>query len=121
MNKTLKLLTLSDIFIFSGFGLVAPILAVFFKDNLIGGTLFAAGLASTIFLITHAVLQIIFAQVFNPKDRRWMLILGTVLIAIVPFIYIFSTSIWHVFMAQFIYGVGAGFGYLLGIVYLLQM
>ena len=111
MNKTLKLLTLSDIFIFSGFGLVAPILAVFFKDNLIGGTLFAAGLASTIFLITHAVLQIIFAQVFSPKDRRWMLILGTVLIAIVPFIYIFSTNIWHVFIAQFIYGVGAGFGY----------
>jgi MFS family permease len=111
MNKTLKLLTISDIFIFSGFGLVSPILAVFFKDDLIGGTLFAAGIASAIFLITHAILQIIFAEVFKSKDRRWMLLFGTALIAIVPFGYILSTNIWHIFIMQFIYGIGAGFAY----------
>jgi len=111
MHKTLKLLTISDIFIGTGFGLVVPILAIFIKDNLIGGTLFAAGVASAIFLITHAILQIIFADVFNPKDRRWMLIVGTILIAFVPFGYIFSTTIWHIFIIQFIYGVGAGFAY----------
>ena len=111
MHKTLKLLTISDILIFSGFGLVAPIISIFVKDNLIGGTLFAAGVASAIFLITHAILQIIFADIFNPKDRRWMLLLGTLLIALVPFGYIFSTTIWHIFIIQFIYGVGAGFAY----------
>jgi len=111
MNKTLRLLTLSDISIYAGFGLISPILAIFIKDNLIGGTLFAAGLASTIYLIVHAVLQIIFAEVFSSKDRRWMLILGTVFIAIVPFGYIFSTTMWHIFIVQFIYGVGAGFAY----------
>ncbi|VVB83796.1 Multidrug resistance protein MdtG [uncultured archaeon] len=111
MHKTLKLLTISDIFIFSGFGLVSPILAIFFKDNLAGGTLFTAGVASAIFLITHAILQIIFAEIFSSKDRRWMLLLGTVLIVFVPFGYIFSTSIWHIFIIQFIYGVGAGFAY----------
>ena len=111
MDKTLKLLTLSDISIYSGFGLISPILAIFIKDNLIGGTLFAAGLASAIFLITHAILQIIFAETFSSKDRRWMLIFGTVLIALVPLGYIFSTAMWHIFIVQFIYGVGAGFAY----------
>ena len=57
MNRTLKLLTISDIFVFTGFGLVAPILSVFIKENLLGGTLFMAGVASAIFLITHAILQ----------------------------------------------------------------
>jgi len=102
---------ISDVFIFSGFGLVSPILAVFIKDDLIGGTLFAAGVASAIFLITHAILQIVFAHYFNPKDRFWMLWTGTALIVLVPFGYIFSSKIWHIFIVQFIYGIGASFAY----------
>ena len=111
MDKTLKILILSDIFVFSGFGLIGPILAIFIKDNLIGGTLLAAGIASTIFLLTHSILQILFAYVFNPKDRLWMLLLGTGLIALVPFGYIFSINVWHLFGVQFIYGIGAAFAY----------
>jgi len=111
MNKTLKLLILSDIFVFSGFGLISPILAIFIKDNLVGGTILAAGIASAIFLVTHSVLQIIFAYIFNPKDRRWMILIGTFFIAIVPFGYIFSTNIWHLYLIQFIYGLGAAFAY----------
>jgi len=111
MNRTLKLLMISDIFIFSGFGLVSPILAVFIKDDLVGGTLFAAGVSSAIFLITHAILQIAFAHYFNPKDRFWMLWLGTLFIVFVPFGYIFSKSIYHIFFVQLIYGIGAGFAY----------
>lgn len=111
MNKTLKLLIISDIFVFSGFGLISPILAIFIKDNLIGGTIIAAGLASAIFMITHGILQIAFSYLFNPKDRFWMLILGTAFIALVPFGYVFSTRIWHLYLVQFVYGVGAGFAY----------
>ncbi len=111
MNRTLKLLMISDIFIFTGFGLISPILAIFINDHLVGGSIFAAGLASTIFLLVHSVLQIIFAQVFNPKDRLWMLLLGTFFIAIVPFGYIFSTNIWHLYIVQAIYGLGASFAY----------
>jgi len=111
MNRTLKLLTISDIFIFSGFGLVAPILAIFIKDNLIGGTILAAGIASTIFLITQSLLQILFAYKFNPKDRLWMIWVGTAFIAMVPFGYIFSTHFYHIYLVQFVYGVGAAFAY----------
>jgi MFS family permease len=111
MNKTLRLLIFSDVFIYSGFGLIAPILAIFIKDNLTGGTIFSAGLASTIFLITHAGLQLLFSYKFKPKDRLWMLRLGTFFICLVPFGYIFSTSIYHIYIVEFIYGIGAGFAY----------
>jgi len=111
MNRTLKLLIISDIFVISGFGLISPILAIFIKDNLVGGTIFAAGIASTIFLITHSILQIFFSYKFNPKDRLWMLRLGTFFILLVPFGYIFSTHIYHIYAVEFIYGIGAAFAY----------
>lgn len=111
MNKTLKLLIISDIFVLSGFGLISPILAIFIKDNLIGGTIFAAGLASMIFLITHSVLQIWFSYKFNPEDRLWLLKVGTAIIALVPFGYILATHFYHIYIVEFIYGVGAAFAY----------
>lgn len=94
MNRTIKLLMISDIFVLTGFGLISPILAIFIKDNLIGGTIFAAGLASTLFLITKSVIQLPFSRYVDKHDdtKRW-LILGTLFISIVPFIYIFSNHI----------------------------
>ena len=111
MNKTLKLLILSDILVYGALGFVGPILAIFIDTHLEGGGIFTAGLASTIFLITHAIFQIIFSYKFNPKDRLWMLWLGTGIIALVPIGYIFSTQIWHLFLAEFAYGLGAAFAY----------
>jgi len=110
-NRTLKLLILSDILVYGALGFIAPILSIFIEGNLEGGGIFTAGLASTIFLLTHAVLQIIFSYSFNPKDRLWMLWIGTGIIALVPVGYIFSTHIWHLFLAEFAYGVGAAFAY----------
>jgi len=111
MNRTLKLLIISDIFVFGGLGFVTPILSIFIKDNLIGGTILAAGIASMIFLMTHATLQLLFAYKFNPKDRIWMLCVGTALIALVPFGYIFSTHVLHIYIIEFVYGIGAAFAY----------
>lgn len=108
MNRTLKLLMLSDIFIVTGFGLVAPILSIFIKENLIGGTIFTAGLASTIYLVTKSVIQLPFSKyVDTQKDKVKWLIIGTFLISIIPFIYIFARHINHIFMAQVLYGLGA--------------
>ncbi|OGJ12940.1 hypothetical protein A3K82_01620 [Candidatus Pacearchaeota archaeon RBG_19FT_COMBO_34_9] len=111
MDKTLKLLALSDLFIVSGFGLISPIFGIFIKDNLIGGSIFFAGLATTIFLITRAILQIVLSYKFQPRDRIWLLRLGTVMIALTPFAYIFSTKVGHILIAQFIYAVGASCAY----------
>jgi DHA1 family quinolone resistance protein-like MFS transporter len=111
MNKTLRQLIISDVFVLSGFGLIAPIISIYINNNLIGGSIFAAGLASTIFLITHAGLQLLFSYKFNPKDRLWMLRLGTAIIALVPLGYIFATNIYHIYLTEFMYGVGAAFAY----------
>lgn len=111
MSRTLKILILSDIFVVSGFGLIAPIFAIFINDNLVGGSIFSAGLASMIFLITISSLRVYFSYKFQPKDRLWMLRLGTIIITLVPLGYIFSTQVYHVYGVQFFYGLGAAFAY----------
>jgi MFS transporter, DHA1 family, multidrug resistance protein len=108
MNKTLFLLMLSDVLVLTGFGLTAPILAIYIKDGL-KGSLLSVGIASMIFFIMKAAVQIPFSRYIDGHKRRkkW-LIGGTFLIAIVPFIYMFSKSVEMMYIAQFIYGLGAG-------------
>lgn len=112
MNRTIKLLMISDIFLMTGFGLIDPILAIFIKENLVGGTIFAAGLASTLFLITKCAVQLPFSKyVDNHKDKVKWLIIGTFLIAIVPFIYIFAKDVTFIYLAQVLHGFGSGLVY----------
>jgi hypothetical protein len=50
MNKILYLLWFSDIFILTGFGLATPIMAIFIKETIIGGTVLAADIPTAIFI-----------------------------------------------------------------------
>jgi len=112
MNRTIKLLIISDIFVLTGLGLISPILAIFIKENLIGGSIFAAGLASTLFLVTKSVLQLPFSRYVDSHDEKvkW-LIVGTFLIAVVPFLYIYATDVKFIYLAEFIHGIGSGLAY----------
>jgi len=112
MNRTIKLLMLSDIFVLTGFGLIQPILAIFINDGVSGGNIFSAGIASTLFLVTKSLVQLPFSRYVDQsrKKTRW-LILGTALIAAVPIIYIFIDNIYQVYLAETLYGVGSGLAY----------
>jgi MFS family permease len=111
MNRTLKLLIASDTLVLVGFGLIAPILAIYVNGSIPGGSIAAVGLMSMIFLLTKTVFQLLFAKVFKPQHRFFMVILGTLLIAVVPLVYLMSKQIWHFYLAQFIYGIGGGLAY----------
>ena len=112
MNRTIKLLMFSDVFVQTGFGLIEPILAIYIKEDLIGGTIFTAGLASTLFLVTKCLVQLPFSRYVDQHNEKvkW-LILGTLLISIVPFIYIFAEDIKFIYLAQILFGIGSGLAY----------
>jgi MFS family permease len=114
INRTIQLLMVSDIFVLTGFGLIDPILAIYIKDGLVGGTVFSAGLASTLFLLVKSLVQLPFSRNVDKMNDvargRWLL-LGTILIATVPFIYIFSSSIAYIYLAQILHGAGSGLAY----------
>lgn len=105
---------LSDIFVLTGFGLIDPILGIYLNENLVGGTIFSAGLASALFLVTKSLIQLPFSKYIDKygdlNDLKW-LIIGTLFVAIVPFIYIFAINIYWIYIAQFLYGIGSGLAY----------
>ena len=95
MNLKLKLLILSDVFILSSFGLIAPIFAVFIDGGVEGGNLVSAGLATTIFLIVKSSVQLPLSKylIDREKHKTHLLLLGTALIITVPFIYVFLSAL----------------------------
>lgn len=105
---------LSDTLIFTSFGLIEPILAIFFKEDLVGGSILMAGLASTVFLLIKCFVQLPFSRYVDAHDYstrvRW-LIFGSFMIAAVPFIYIFAKHIYVIFFAQVVYGIGSGLAF----------
>lgn len=112
MNRTMKLLMLSDVFVLTGFGLIQPILAIFINDGVTGGTVFTAGIASALFMLTKSLIQLPFSKYIDghAKKTRW-LIIGTLLMAMVPIIYISAHSIIQVYLAEIVYGLGSGMAY----------
>ncbi|MFC1598471.1 MFS transporter [Patescibacteria group bacterium] len=115
MNKVLKILLLSDLLIIAGFGLLAPIFAIFLKDNIIGGSILAVGIAQTIFLFTKAITQIFISKYTDQEKGNvrelYTLVIGSLIFTIVPILYIFADNIWHIYIAQLINGLGAALAY----------
>jgi len=112
INRTIRLLMISDIFVVTGFGLIEPILAIYIKEDLIGGTIFAAGFASALFFVTKSLIQLPFSRYVDShhSKMKW-LIVGMFFIAAVPFCYIFAHDVISLYLAQILYGVGAGLAY----------
>jgi DHA1 family quinolone resistance protein-like MFS transporter len=109
----MKLLMLSDIFVLTGFGLIQPILAIYINDGgVTGGTMLTAGMASALFLLTKSLVQLPFGSYVDRQSckARWLL-LGTLLMALVPIIYVTAHSIYQVYLAEIVYGLGSGLAY----------
>ena len=113
INPKLLLLIFSDILILSSFGLIAPIFAVFITENLAGGSLVAAGLTTTIFLVVRSVISLPLSRYFIDKEKHktHSLLLGTLFIIAVPFIYSAAQTVGTIYIAQAIYGLGAALAY----------
>ncbi len=115
MNPIVKILILADFFLFSGLGLINPVFAIFIKENLVGGTVAAAGLAATVFLLVKAVVQIPVARFTDrePASLRefWTFIVGQFIIACVPFLYLTVSTVGELYVAQALYGLGAALAF----------
>lgn len=115
VNNFIKVMILSDFTVFSGFGLVAPIFAIFSSETIRGGTIFTASLASTIFLLTKSLLQIPISQAIDKNkgevDDYWTALAGTFIIALIPFMYFFIKTIPQLFIVQVVYGIGSALAF----------
>jgi len=110
INKVVKIMVFSDLFLNSGWGLVGPILAIFIVKNIQGGDARVAGIAVGIYLLVKSLLQVPIAHYLDlnhgEKDDYCALFIGTLLTVITPIIFIFATISWHIYIAQIIHALG---------------
>ncbi len=115
INAVVQFLTYSDILMMSGWGLVLPIISVFFSDQIAGGDVKFAGLASTVYFVVKSVVQIPVARMVDKhrgeKDDFWVMVAGSMLISLSAFLYMFATTKSHVYGIQVLYGIGGALSY----------
>jgi MFS family permease len=110
INKIIKVLMLSDFILISAFGFIAPIFALFLTDKIQGATIETVGFASALYWVAAILIRLPVARYIDKtkseKDDFYFMIFGSLLISVVPFLYIASTKIWHIYLIEAIYGVG---------------
>ncbi|TAN32170.1 MFS transporter [Patescibacteria group bacterium] len=115
MHKIIRALILSDLFILGSFGLIQPIFAVFMLKNISGASLIAIGVATTIQLLTKSLFQMLVAKWTDEErgNKRELITLfvGSILMSAVPFGFVFAQTLNHVYILQFIYGLGGALAF----------
>lgn len=115
INRVIIYLTLSDIIILSGWGLVSPILAIFWSKQIMGGSIALAGFATTVFLLVKSLGQIPISRFIDKtdgeKDDFWIMIFGSLIISLVAFLYIFASLPWHIIALQILHGIGGALAF----------
>jgi len=110
VNRIVKYLILSDLFFWTGWGLINPIFAIFIVQKIAGGSAFVAGMAAAIYWILKSALRVPVGVFLDKcpgeKDDYFFLVVGLSISATVSFGFIFATQPWHIYLLQSVYAVG---------------
>ena len=110
LNKVVKILLYHDLVLYSGLGLVAPILAVFISGNIKGGNVEVAGIAIGIYWVLKSIVQVTVGVYLDRRkgeeDDYYFLVGGSLLAGLSSFAFVFATLPVHVYLIQIIYTFG---------------
>ena len=117
VNKVIRSLVAANFFMYSGWGFLAPVFAIFIVQGIqTGGPEQAAkvaGFASFVYWIVKSLVQIPVSRYFDKlhgeKDDFWFMFFGLVITGISPFGFIFAYLPWHIYALQAVHAVGMAF------------
>ncbi|MFA5048064.1 MAG: MFS transporter [Patescibacteria group bacterium] len=108
INPVIRLITLSDIMILGGYGLISPIFAVFVTYQIRGGSVETAGIAMAIYAIAQSAFQIpvgiLIDKIKGERDDFFTLFFGSLVFSIVPLFYLIVHTPMELYIVQFFYG-----------------
>lgn len=109
INRIIKYLVLSDLIFWTGWGLVAPVFAIFIIERVEGGTAFVVGMAAAIYWIVKSLLRIpigIFLDACpGERDDYWFLVTGLFIAALTSFGFIWASLPLHIYLLQAVYAI----------------
>jgi len=105
-----KILAATDLILASAFGMILPILPIFLIEKIDDATILTIALAYSIFFVSKAFFSWIFGLFLTHGDYfkriRSGLFFGSLLITVTPIIYLYATSMTHIFLGQIVLGLG---------------
>lgn len=115
INRVITLLTMSDLLVLSGWGLINPIFAIFIVDKIDGASIQTVGIATTIFFLVKSVSQIPIARWIDSKkgevDDYQAMMLGSLMQMAAALTFIWITREWQLYLLQVLSGFGCAFSY----------
>jgi len=110
MNKIIEILIQGNIIITGAWGFINPFFAVFATRQIIDGNLIVVGNAVAIYWIVKSILQMPIAKLLDnlpsEDDDAFALTIGSFLVSIVPFCFLFSTKAIHIYFLHAILAFG---------------
>src|SRR3989344_1349130 len=108
INPVVRFLIISDTVLSGAAGLLGPIFALFIEDFIVGGNPAVAGIAAGVYLFTKSVLQVPIAhfidRIRGEKDDFWIMFAFTILIALIPLLYLIIDTPLELYIVQFALG-----------------
>lgn len=109
VNRIIKYLLLSDLIFWTGWGLIAPILAVYVVDQIQGGSVFVVGAATSIYWILSSLLRIPFGLYLDSRNNEKLnytfTIIGLLSASVISFGFIFARLPWHIYVIQALHAI----------------
>ena len=109
-NQVILLIVAADFVLITAFGFLPPIFAIFVNNQIIGGSVAVVGFATTVYWVTKSTLQLFVARFIDKNhgeiDDFYFMIAGGLVNAVVVSLYYFAETAWHVYLLQFLIGIG---------------
>lgn len=115
INLVIKVLIISDFIFWSSYQLFGPFFAIFVTDKIDKGNIEVIGIASALYLVCKSLFEIPVGMYIDrsksEKDDLYSAFLGTLIIGLLYFAYIFIDSVWELYLLQVLMGIAAAISY----------
>ena len=112
LNKVLRYFVLCNLSLFSGWGLLVPLMAVFVVKNVAGASLFNAGVEVSLYWGAMCIIQLPVANFLDKrkgeKDDFYVLVIGLLLASLAAFSFSLVTTIRELYVVGIIQGIAFG-------------
>ena len=109
VNRVIRFFVLADLFLWGGWGFIAPIFALFIVAKIPGATVITVGIASALYWLAKSFIQIPVALYLDRRDgdhfNLHVLIAGLVLAGFVAMTFPLADSVWAIYLLAMLQGV----------------
>lgn len=111
-NRVVKRFIIADLMLWAGWGLIAPVFAIFVLGQVQGATIVTLGIAAALYWILKSIVQIPVALTIDrtpsEKDDYLVLVISLMLGGLTAFSFILVREVWQLYVVEALHAVSFG-------------